>query len=266
MRFTSLVIKMNAVSRMTGSGKMPLRLGSIAGCFLLGFSFITSPLSAQQMISGKEISQQVTDYLAAKGMAASPAISANRQLRACETPLEITPLFGSYKTVSVVCTGKTGWKLAIRTQISTAPSLSDENRDERDEAASAARIIMVTSIKKGEVITEADIGVKNVTGYIAKDTFTRPQDVVGRIAKRNISVGQPVRAASLEMSWTIKKGQKVKLITKVGPVMVSSDGIALENAQWGQMARFLNLGSDREVEGRVVSEKKIAIGPKIFRN
>ena len=125
---------------------------------------------------------------------------------------------------------------------------------------------MVTSIKKGEVITEADIGVKNVTGYIAKDTFTRPQDVVGRIAKRNISVGQPVRAASLEMSWTIKKGQKVKLITKVGPVMVSSDGIALENAQWGQMARFLNLGSDREVEGRVVSEKKIAIGPKIFRN
>ena len=50
--------------------------------------------------------------------------------------------------------------------------------------------------------------------------------------------------------------------SQFGQVQVLSEGRALENAQWGEMARFLNVRSGKEVVATVISEKKVIIGAK----
>ncbi|MGB1626075.1 MAG: flagella basal body P-ring formation protein FlgA, partial [Candidatus Puniceispirillaceae bacterium] len=59
-----------------------------------------------------------------------------------------------------------------------------------------------------------------------------------------------------------RKGQPVILESQFGQVQVLSEGRALENAQWGEMARFLNVRSGKEVVATVISEKKVIIGAK----
>ena len=123
---------------------------------------------------------------------------------------------------------------------------------------------MQRSLSKGAVISAQDVKMASVAGYLPADIFTQTEDVIGRISTKKLDIGKPVRASQLEHNWLVHKDQLVELTTKIGAVEVSSQGVALENAQWGQLARFLNVSSQREVFGRVASEKKIIIGAKIY--
>ena len=53
----------------------------------------------------------------------------------------------------------------------------------------------------------------------------------------------------------VREGQPVIMESQFGQVQVLSEGRALENAQWGEMARFLNVRSGKEVVATVISEK-----------
>ena len=94
------------------------------------------------------------------------------------------------------------------------------------------------------------------------DYFTRLEDVVGRRVKKSLRTQQVIQARHLQIDWLIEKGQPVILESRIGAVQVLSEGIALQNAQWGELARFLNTRSDKEVFGTVMSEKKVVIRTK----
>ena len=51
----------------------------------------------------------------------------------------------------------------------------------------------------------------------------------------------------------VREGQPVTMESQIGQVQVISEGRALENAQWGEVARFLNVASGRQVFATVVS-------------
>ena len=73
-----------------------------------------------------------------------------------------------------------------------------------------------------------------------------------------------LRASYLEANWLISEGQPVTLTSEFGGVQVVSEGKALENAQWGEVARFLNVRSGRKVFATVISKKKVIIGANKF--
>ena len=58
------------------------------------------------------------------------------------------------------------------------------------------------------------------------------------------------------MDWLVEKDQTVTIETQTGGVTVAGSGIALENAQMGDLLKVLSQSSKVVVEGRVVSEKK----------
>ena len=49
---------------------------------------------AGDMISGAELKDHVRSVLMARGLDSRPMISDTRQFRACDTPFEVTPMFG----------------------------------------------------------------------------------------------------------------------------------------------------------------------------
>jgi flagella basal body P-ring formation protein FlgA len=175
------------------------------------------------------------------------------------------PLQGSFRTVTVKCPDQDGWNIAVRTRIGKAVVLAAKEHPKVTPEMMMV-VTMNRSVKKGAFITAADVKLAPVSRKTSKHYFTRIQDVVARKAIRNIGIDRVVEARQLELNYAIRAGQKVTIEHKIGPVQVLGKGIALSDAQLGDTARILNTKSKREVEGRVVSEKKIFIGANMSDN
>ena len=218
-----------------------------------------------KFIYGKDINQKIIDVLAEQGLAAQPSLRNERRFRACNADLNITPLQGNFRTASVKCPDQDGWSIAVRTRI-TKSLVNTYQAPTKVEAKPMMVVTMSRSVKRGAVITANDIKLAPVSRKTSKHYFTRIQDVVARKATRNMAIDRIVEARQLELNWAIRTGEKVMIEHKIGPVQVLSEGVALSNAQLGDTARILNTKSKREVEGRVVSGKKIFIGANMSEN
>ena len=238
-------------------------------CGLAGVAnAVTTADAAPQFVYGKDINQNIIDVLAEQGLVAQPSLDDGRRFRACNAALDIMPLQGSFRTVTVKCPDQDGWNIAVRTRIGKTVILAAKEHPKvlaaKEHPKVTPEMMMVVtmnrSVKKGAFITAADVKLAPVSRKTSKHYFTRIQDVVARKAIRNIGIDRVVEARQLELNYAIRAGQKVTIEHKIGPVQVLSEGIALSDAQLGDTARILNTKSKREVEGRVISEKKIFIG------
>jgi len=236
---------------------------------IIGFMLLSlSGLQAAGFISGAELRDQLTSYLAEHGMTGKPALDNARQYRACMSDLHFSPLFGSFQTIEIRCPDADGWKIAVRTRLMTSV-LSDEPKSSLENTSSFANkqmaVVVNKRLTKNSIIGSTDVRLEPLTKTSSIDYFTRIDDVIGRRLKRSLRPRQIIGARHLRTDWMIEKGQPVILESGFGAIQVLSDGIALQNAQRGDLARFLNTRSDREVFGTVVSEKKVVIRSKTFQ-
>lgn len=219
---------------------------------------------AEKMLSGAELRAGLIEYLAEQGYDAQPAINPSRLVKSCNQPLLYTPLFGNVQTVQIACPDTGGWKLAIRTKIGAhnKKQLNTQAKKPVKTSPSVSYVVARQSLKRGDIITASDLEL--VTGTLTgfSDYFNSVDALIGRRLKRQLSIGKMMRATYLEADWMVREGQPVTMESQIGQVQVISEGRALENAQWGEVARFLNVVSGRQVFATVVSEKKVIIGAK----
>ena len=120
-------------------------------------------------------------------------------------------------------------------------------------------LVLSKSLQKGEVLSEADIRVKQTSKQNLSGYFTKASDVVGRTLKKTLSVDQALLSRHLEIDWDIRKGQKIIIQSIAGPVTIENSGVARVNAQIGELIKAKNEQSGKIVEGIVVSRKKIRV-------
>ena len=225
-------------------------------------------LQADGYISGIELRDELNKYLAEHGLMGRPALDKARQFRSCSTGLQLSPLFGSFQTIEIRCPDNDGWKIAVRTRLEVAAPLKNIKHKaipSPNLLYNQMAVVVNKRLTKNSIIGPDDISLEPVTAKSSTDYFTRIKDVVGRRVKRSLRTSQIVEARHLQTNWMIEKGQPVILESGFGAIQVLSEGIALHNAQWGELARFLNTRSDKEVFGTVVSEKKVVIRAKTSR-
>ena len=85
-----------------------MKFFSLAGKSLITMGMVSAicimpPAMAVDMISGAQLKDHVRSVLMSRGLDSRPVISDNRRFRACQSPLEVTPMFGGYKTVRLTC-------------------------------------------------------------------------------------------------------------------------------------------------------------------
>ena len=232
----------------------------------IGFMIVSlNGLQAAGSISGVELRGHLTSYLAEQGLVGAPALNSTRQFRACSADLQFSPLFGSFQTIEIRCPDNDGWKIAVRTRLGTAASTNGRRQvpvPTPDLADKQMAVVVNKRLIKNSIIGPGDVSLEYFTAISSVDFYTRIDDVVGRRLKRSLRTSQLVEARHLQTNWMIEKGQPVILESGFGAIQVLSEGIALQNAQWGELARFLNTRSNKEVFGTVVSEKKIVIRTK----
>ena len=122
--------------------------------------------------------------------------------------------------------------------------------------------MLTKSLQTGEIIGADDVRLVQRDTNPGVGHFRDIDDVVGRKAKRSLTINQIIRARHLELDYAIHKDQSVIIESKVGAVTVVSAGIAIDDAQLGDRVRVKNNSSGLFVEGVAISEKKIRIRAK----
>jgi flagellar basal body P-ring formation protein FlgA len=238
------------------------KTASIFGLYV-GLCLASNLAVASQTLSGAMIKAEIQSSLALLGIAADPAINQGRQFLPCAADLMIEPMFGSYKTVRVSCSDEDGFSIAVRTQIQSGRPISildDDAKTASQPSKNGAKIVKLSrSLRRGEVITQDDLVLVSSPDHRLVGYFEKLDDVIGRKINRSLSVNQAVRNRHLEMDWLVEKDQTVTIETQIGGVTVAGSGLALDNAQLGDLLKVLNQSSKVIVEGRVVSEKKVKI-------
>jgi flagella basal body P-ring formation protein FlgA len=230
--------------------------------------FCLSGLQAGGFISGADLRGQLNGYLAKHGLTGEPVLNNARQFRACMSDLHFSPLFGNFQTIEIRCPDADGWKIAVRTKLGASAMSDNIRRDPEpspDIADKELAVVVNKRLTKNSIIGPGDVGIEPITAKASGDYFTQIDDVIGRRVKRSLRPRQIVETRHLQTDWMIEKGQPVVLESGIGAIQVLSAGIALDNAQWGELARFLNIRSEKEVFGKVVSEKKVIIRAKTFQ-
>ena len=238
-------------------GKLLIRAGMLSAICTM------PPAMAGDLISGAQLKDHVRSVLMARGLDSRPVISDTRRFRACEAPLQVTPMFGGYKTVRLTCPDIDGFKIAIRTQIDSFVDDATKTAPNLDREAGFAKFVVLTkSLQTGEIIGADDVRLVSRDANPGVGYFRDINDVVGRKAKRAININQIIRTRHLELDYAIQKDQSVIIESKIGPVTVVSAGIAVDDAQLGELVKVKNNSSGLVVEGVAISEKKIRIRAK----
>ena len=233
-------------------------------------------------LGGDAINALIIDALAAQNLTGNPAIPAERRFRDCAEKLTIEPMFGSWSTVAVKCHVGVGWKIAIRTHLTTRPNpvavkefasnpdilktIDGVVLDSRPAATPSPSpqdvvdvVVLTRSLVRGEVILAEDLALVPLPQNSLIGVFHNPADLVGRRVKSAITANRPVKSHQLEMDFMVDTGSEVLIVSMGGGISVGMLGFALEKGQFGDWIDVENASSGKTVRAKVIGEKKVAV-------
>jgi flagella basal body P-ring formation protein FlgA len=105
---------------------------------------------------------------------------------------------------------------------------------------SQSREVLVArrTIRTGEAIDTESVAIQRlVTDTDDQELLTDPAEVAGKIARRPIAAGQPLRRSAIDEPAVIRRGQNVKLQLKLDGAVVETSAVALQDGKAGARIR-----------------------------
>jgi len=122
--------------------------------------------------------------------------------------------------------------------------------------------VLARAVAKGEVINATDIGWQDMEASAGMDNVVHDaDDVLGKEARNALRAGVPLRPIDLLTPALIAKGNQVTLVYKTAGVQITTPARALTSGAAGDVVRAVNLVSSRTVEGVVLSDGTVRVGP-----
>jgi flagella basal body P-ring formation protein FlgA len=175
------------------------------------------------------------------------AIDERLRLPLCSEPLRAVsdaPLANGRGTMTVSCRGDRAWRLFVPVRTSH----------------DVAVVVAVTTLQRGNVLSQADLRLeRRRSTALPYQYLSRVEDAVGYTVRRTLPGGSLVAPTALEKADIVKRGALVTLVTARGGVMVSTEGVAVENAGLGDRVR-VRTPVGRVVEGIVESASRVRVG------
>ncbi|WP_421787303.1 flagellar basal body P-ring formation chaperone FlgA [Hyphobacterium sp.] len=112
--------------------------------------------------------------------------------------------------------------------------------------------VLARAIPAGHVIENADIDWQAVRAdRLRQDAVMHPEQMIGQEARRALRPGEAIRAYDLQAPVIIARGDIVSLVFTVPGLSLTARARALEDAGADEIARFVNLQSNRTVDAMV---------------
>ena len=239
---------------------------------VLAVTLLSKPTMA---ITGKDISEKVSEWLVSEGVNGKPVFSKTSVYKDCKNNLEIKKLYKNYKTIKVNCSDKNGYQLLIRIKI---PNKKSENKNllntkikqnkifkKKKEKVKTNRIFKVLrlkrSLEKNAIIELDDIELVELSNSSQKSFFSHKKELVGRKLKKNLKTGQLLHPRHLYKKFEVSSGDVISIVSNIGNASVTVSGEAQGSGNLGDLIRVKNLRSGKIIRGYIKKDKII----KIFR-
>ncbi|HON57731.1 MAG TPA: flagellar basal body P-ring formation chaperone FlgA, partial [bacterium] len=99
------------------------------------------------------------------------------------------------------------------------------------------------------------IEITNINAELIKDI----NDLQNKIVKKHILPNEILTVESFSQEPIIKRGAQVKLMSKIGTVIVSTIGIAKDNGYKNQYVRVENINSNKTVRAKVIDSQTVIV-------
>lgn len=118
--------------------------------------------------------------------------------------------------------------------------------------------VLLHAVRRGSVITEADIETRNVpVRRLDNTTVTDAADLIGMAARRSLRAGQPVREKDLERPRLVRRNNTVTVEYRSGGLVLTIRALATEAGAMGDIINIRNQSSNRVFEGKVIGPDRV---------
>jgi len=129
------------------------------------------------------------------------------------------------------------------------------------------RTTMVPVVKRhilpGETIRRSDIDFLRMKSVgVKRDTVLDLAGLVGMTPIRGLRSGASARIGEVRRPLVVDKGGMVTIIHRIGQMMLTAQGKALDAGSTGDTIRVRNRRSKSIIDARIVGPGQVAVGPK----
>ena len=135
-------------------------------------------------------------------------------------------------TIGIRCLNSTSWVIYVSAQVSVTVDY----------------YVTATTLSLGQMITSADIRkVNGDLSILPVGAITNPSQAIGKLLNISLISGSVLRTDALKSMLAIQQGQSIKVISTGPGFQVSTDAMALNNANDGQIAKA------KTISGQLIS-------------
>ena len=222
-------------------------------------------------ITGKEISNKISDWLLLEGVEGNAIFSKTKIYNDCKSDYKISKTFDNYKTIKIQCPEKDGLVLFVRVDLKKSifkkkskrltkikKSFTKSKSLKRKEFIS---VKLNKSLEKNSVLEFEDLEIFSSKKMSQKSFFNNKEDLVGRKLKKNLKMGQILHLRHLYEKFEINSGDFLSIVSNIGNASVTVSGEAQNSGNLGDLIKVKNLRSGKIIKGYIKKNKII----KVFR-
>ena len=224
-------------------------------------------------LTGKDISEIVSDWLVSEGVNGKPVFSNSSVYKDCNNNLKIKKIYNNYRTVKVNCSDKKGYQLLIRIKIPNKNTKEKTSIYKRVKTKKTYKNKIVKikkdrkykvlrlkqSLEKNDIIGLDDIELVEVSNSSQKSFFSYKKELVGRKLKKNLKMGQLLHPRHLYEKFEVNNGDVISIVSNIGNASVTVSGEAQGSGNLGDLIKVKNLRSGKTIKGYIKKDKIIRV-------
>ena len=213
-----------------------------------------SPLSASEVLYGKDIKHQASGFFEQIGLKAEILVSDKRAFFHCSQDLTFYPrIKNDWRTIEVKC-GNENWQSTLRT--TAALLVKPLNNSEKNTSTSKV-LCLVRNMSKGQVIREKDLSLVERPLQRDYEGYNDIEDLIGRKITTSLSKGTILKPRHITYKLLINKNDTVLVILGNKKLSITTFATALDSGQIGDMITIENKISQKKFKAIVLGEKKV---------
>ena len=239
--------------------------------FLLSSIFFIISSSNSMSMTGKEISDHLSQWLINKGIEGQPIFSKHKKFKNCEGKIKVNKIFEDYNTLRIICPDAGGFNLAIRVvlkkssnkakKINTPKKVYKKKKYKiKSQTKKMFQVISLNkTLEKNSVLTINDLETLSLNNLGKSSFFNDKNMLIGRKIKKNLKMGQILHPRHVFENFEIESGDALSIVSSVGKAYVIVGGEAQNAGNLGDLIRVKNLRSGKIVKGYIKKNKIIRV-------
>ena len=254
------------------------------------FGFLSGMLHATERLTGQDIKDILIERAKQNGIDLAPIIAPHKIFNACALELEITPLFGDWKTSQVRCSSPRAWTTNIRSLLiqdeveatavvklkqmpTTAKKIEPvlltisaseqepvvKNMLKKRTVKSFDYVVLREPATKGTILSNLKYLTTKSFQYKVRGGYTKTEQIIGRKLRASMPAGKPLLARHLATVYIVEKNDILLLTIQRGGVKISTEGIALSNGQLGETILVSNVDTGVKLKAKIKNSHKAEI-------